>query len=67
MTIWSGEHFDREYLNLACSNQTEGLREYRAASAQATDADVRAHAERNLETLENQQAIAGAIAKRLAS
>ncbi|BAC91188.1 DUF4142 domain-containing protein [Gloeobacter violaceus] len=67
MTVWSGERFDREYLNLAYSNQTEGLREYRAASAQAADADVRAYAERNLETLENQQAIAGAIAKRLAS
>ncbi|MBW4697337.1 MAG: DUF4142 domain-containing protein [Aphanocapsa lilacina HA4352-LM1] len=67
MSVWSGERFDREYLNLAYSNQTEGLREYRAAAEQAAAADIRAYAERNLEALENQQAIAGALARRLAS
>ncbi|MBC7835055.1 MAG: DUF4142 domain-containing protein [Phycisphaerales bacterium] len=61
----NGTDFDRGYLRMMVDNHNKTVEKFEAAAAGASDAEVRAFAERTLPTLREHQRMAKEIADRL--
>jgi len=67
LTVWSGERFDREYLNLIHTDQRQMLERYQAAAEGNADPQVRTFAAQSIGQLQQHQAQTETLSRRLAS